>query len=179
MHSEEGLPHERLFAIACKVGDQYVEIGKGKSKKLAKRMAAHHMADKLRSLPTESGNVHAFDDDDDRIIEKLRSIMNKDENNSTNERSSGGKSAAPTFTDIEKIAELYSSHIGLFGEMVDQLKVCYNIFQDLSEMMNEVSNIFTKLFCRMTNLYLRIQKNLWRNSWKSMILKLCISNTMN
>lgn len=102
-----------------------MEIGKGKSKKLAKRMAAHHMADKLRSLPTESANVHAFDDDDDRIIERLRELTTKDdETSSTNNetRPVGGK-IIPSFSDVQKIAELYSTHIGLNGPVTDKLKV--------------------------------------------------------
>lgn len=126
VHSEEGLPHERLFAIACKVGDQYVEIGKGKSKKLAKRMAAHNMAEKLRSLPTESANVHAFDDDDDRIIERLKSMSLEDESSRDDNKVSG--KMAPTFSDVEKIAELYNSHIGLMGPVIDKLKVKIGVY---------------------------------------------------
>jgi RISC-loading complex subunit TARBP2 len=73
--SEEGLPHERLFAIACRVGDQFVEIGKGKSKKLAKRVAAHNMAQRLRSLPLESSSSRVYQDDDDIIIGCIRSLV--------------------------------------------------------------------------------------------------------
>jgi len=79
VHSEEGLPHERIFALACVVGDreQYVEIGKGKSKKLAKRQAAHLMAERLRSIPSEKTSVHAYDEDDDKIIESIHAGRKK------------------------------------------------------------------------------------------------------
>nr|5NPA_A Chain A, Loquacious [Drosophila melanogaster] len=40
--TEVGLPHERLFTIACSILN-YREMGKGKSKKIAKRLAAHRM----------------------------------------------------------------------------------------------------------------------------------------
>lgn len=39
---ELGLPHERQFTIACVVS-KYREVGQGKSKKIAKRLAAHKM----------------------------------------------------------------------------------------------------------------------------------------
>lgn len=39
---EEGLPHERTFGISCLVNN-LSEMGKGKSKRLAKRQAAHKM----------------------------------------------------------------------------------------------------------------------------------------
>ncbi|KAK6620325.1 hypothetical protein RUM44_006726 [Polyplax serrata] len=52
MTSEEGLPHERQFTIACVVF-QYREIGTGKSKKLAKRQAAYKMWEKLQECPPD------------------------------------------------------------------------------------------------------------------------------
>ncbi|ODN02647.1 RISC-loading complex subunit TARBP2 [Orchesella cincta] len=138
VHSEEGLPHERLFAIACKVGDQYVEIGKGKSKKLAKRMAAYHMAEKLRSLPTESANVHAFDDDDDRIIDRLREMMREKEEQALSGEIKSAK-IGPTFSDVEKIAELYNTHIGLNGPVTDKLKDDTFIPPDAEVFVEELS----------------------------------------
>jgi len=71
VHSEEGLPHERIFAMACHVGEHYVEIGKGKSKKLAKRQAAAVMAERLKNIPSETHNVYDFDEDDDQICRRL------------------------------------------------------------------------------------------------------------
>ncbi|XP_014228041.1 interferon-inducible double-stranded RNA-dependent protein kinase activator A homolog isoform X2 [Trichogramma pretiosum] len=42
MQGEEGLPHEREFTIICHIL-QFEQVGQGKSKKLAKRQAAHKM----------------------------------------------------------------------------------------------------------------------------------------
>lgn len=49
---EVGLPHERQFAIACLVAT-YREIGRGKSKKVAKRLAAQQMWQRLQDLPAD------------------------------------------------------------------------------------------------------------------------------
>lgn len=51
--SEVGLPHERQFTIACHVST-YSEIGRGKSKKEAKRMAANQMWQRLLNLPIDA-----------------------------------------------------------------------------------------------------------------------------
>lgn len=56
---EVGLPHERQFTIACLVST-YREIGCGKSKKVAKRLAAQKMWQRLQNLPME-----AQDENDD------------------------------------------------------------------------------------------------------------------
>ncbi|GLG99033.1 Interferon-inducible double stranded RNA-dependent protein kinase activator A B [Gryllus bimaculatus] len=64
MVTEEGLPHERLFTIACTVFKQR-ELGTGKSKKLAKRMAAHKMWEKLQDAPIASSNMPTGLEDDD------------------------------------------------------------------------------------------------------------------
>lgn len=77
VHSEEGLPHERIFAMACRVGEHYVEIGRGKSKKLAKRQAAALMAERLKNIPSETSNVYDFEEDDDRIVERIVSLLQK------------------------------------------------------------------------------------------------------
>lgn len=63
--------------MACRVGDHFVEVGKGKSKKLAKRQAAALMADRLRNIPSETSNVYDFDEDDDKICERLVSLAQK------------------------------------------------------------------------------------------------------
>ncbi|XP_063228325.1 RISC-loading complex subunit tarbp2 isoform X2 [Bacillus rossius redtenbacheri] len=63
--NEEGLPHERLFTIACTVFKQR-ELGTGKSKKLAKRQAAHKMLEKLQDVQSvPSAMSPGLDDDDD------------------------------------------------------------------------------------------------------------------
>ncbi|CAH2018571.1 unnamed protein product [Acanthoscelides obtectus] len=67
MEHEEGLPHERQFTIACQVL-KFREIGTGKSKKLAKRMAAHKMWQTLQDMPMEGNNLPVvFFSEDDSI----------------------------------------------------------------------------------------------------------------
>ncbi|XP_026470194.1 interferon-inducible double-stranded RNA-dependent protein kinase activator A homolog isoform X2 [Ctenocephalides felis] len=53
MDFEEGLPHERQFTIACVVF-KHREVGQGKSKKLAKRQAAHKMWQTLQDAKLDS-----------------------------------------------------------------------------------------------------------------------------
>ncbi|XP_037957727.1 interferon-inducible double-stranded RNA-dependent protein kinase activator A homolog [Teleopsis dalmanni] len=55
--TEVGLPHERLFTIACSILS-YREIGKGKSKKIAKRQAAHKMLVRLKNNPLDNGQIN-------------------------------------------------------------------------------------------------------------------------
>merc|ERR1712018_250334 len=50
---EKGAPHERSFVIVCSVGGNLKESGSGKSKKMAKRQAAHKMLQTLKSMPVE------------------------------------------------------------------------------------------------------------------------------
>ncbi|XP_017030024.1 protein Loquacious isoform X2 [Drosophila kikkawai] len=54
--TEVGLPHERLFTIACSILN-YREMGKGKSKKIAKRLAAHRMWMRLQEAPIDSAKI--------------------------------------------------------------------------------------------------------------------------
>lgn len=54
--TEVGLPHERLFTIACTILN-FREVGKGKSKKIAKRMAAHKMWTRLQETPIDSNQM--------------------------------------------------------------------------------------------------------------------------
>lgn len=49
---EVGLPHQREFTIACVVLKMY-EVGQGKSKKIAKRQAAHKMWLTLQQCPVD------------------------------------------------------------------------------------------------------------------------------
>jgi RISC-loading complex subunit TARBP2 len=53
---EVGLPHERLFTIACIVL-KYREDGTGKSKKIAKRQAAQKMWERLQSQPLDQSEI--------------------------------------------------------------------------------------------------------------------------
>lgn len=67
MENEEGLPHERQFTIACEVF-KHREIGTGKSKKLAKRQAAHKMWQYLQEMPPEgNGAAQLGLDEDDEV----------------------------------------------------------------------------------------------------------------
>ncbi|XP_065332889.1 RISC-loading complex subunit tarbp2-like isoform X3 [Cloeon dipterum] len=72
LKSEKGLPHERLFTIACSVFKN-IETGTGKSKKLAKRQAAHKMWLKLKDLPVEQPNANLGLEDDDEIAQRSSS----------------------------------------------------------------------------------------------------------
>ncbi|XP_061519093.1 RISC-loading complex subunit tarbp2 isoform X1 [Anopheles gambiae] len=54
--TEEGLPHERQFTIACVVLN-YREVGEGKSKKIAKRQAAQRMWQRLQDQPLEPSQI--------------------------------------------------------------------------------------------------------------------------
>ncbi|XP_017855420.1 interferon-inducible double-stranded RNA-dependent protein kinase activator A homolog isoform X2 [Drosophila busckii] len=55
--TEVGLPHERLFTIACTILN-YREVGKGKSKKIAKRLAAHKMWTHLQEAPIDAAKIN-------------------------------------------------------------------------------------------------------------------------
>lgn len=50
--TEVGLPHERLFTIACTILN-FREVGKGRSKKIAKRTAADKMWTRLQETPMD------------------------------------------------------------------------------------------------------------------------------
>ncbi|XP_034100026.1 interferon-inducible double-stranded RNA-dependent protein kinase activator A homolog isoform X4 [Drosophila albomicans] len=55
--TEVGLPHERQFTIACSIL-HYHEVGKGKSKKIAKRLAAHKMWTRLQETPIDAAKIN-------------------------------------------------------------------------------------------------------------------------
>uniref|UniRef100_A0A182P4B9 DRBM domain-containing protein n=1 Tax=Anopheles epiroticus TaxID=199890 RepID=A0A182P4B9_9DIPT len=61
--TEEGLPHERQFTIACVVLN-YREVGEGKSKKIAKRQAAQKMWQRLQDQPLEPSQLMQLLDED-------------------------------------------------------------------------------------------------------------------
>lgn len=56
MEGEAGLPHERQFTIVCWML-KYRQVGHGKSKKLAKRQAAHKMWQALRDATDTSAGL--------------------------------------------------------------------------------------------------------------------------
>lgn len=60
---EVGLPHERQFTISCTVL-KYREVGQGKSKKIAKRIAAHKMWSRLKETPIDQNQITQLIDED-------------------------------------------------------------------------------------------------------------------
>lgn len=76
MEGEEGLPHERQFTIVCSIL-KYREVGQGKSKKVAKRHAAHKMWQALHDMNNQTPTV---DEDEVRIciVVLLTVILNNE-----------------------------------------------------------------------------------------------------
>jgi len=72
MEGEEGLPHERQFTIVCSIL-KYREVGQGKSKKVAKRHAAHKMWQALHEMNNQAPSV---DEDEVRIFSFLLIVSN-------------------------------------------------------------------------------------------------------
>ncbi|KAG7207200.1 hypothetical protein KM043_008883 [Ampulex compressa] len=68
MEGEEGLPHERQFTIVCSIL-KYREVGQGKSKKIAKRDAAHRMW-----LVLHDENNQALNVDADEIVQRNANV---------------------------------------------------------------------------------------------------------
>ncbi|XP_057336787.1 RISC-loading complex subunit tarbp2 isoform X6 [Microplitis mediator] len=67
MEGETGLPHERQFTIVCSML-KYRQVGLGKSKKLAKRQAAHKMWQALRDATDEANPGGGLDDDENTCL---------------------------------------------------------------------------------------------------------------
>jgi RISC-loading complex subunit TARBP2 len=80
---EVGLPHERQFTIACVVL-KYREIGQGKSKKIAKRTAAHKMWKRLEETHVDPEKVAEMCDEDgnEEVSDALCKIVLFCDNNS-------------------------------------------------------------------------------------------------
>ncbi|XP_076671285.1 protein Loquacious-like isoform X4 [Andrena cerasifolii] len=81
MENEEGLPHERKYTIVCSIL-KYREVGQGKSKKVAKRHAAHKMWQALHDMNTESSNVDedentCLNDGDVNLVQFLQEIASE------------------------------------------------------------------------------------------------------
>ncbi|XP_073970155.1 protein Loquacious-like isoform X5 [Rhodnius prolixus] len=72
---EEGLPHERQFTISCVVF-KHKETGTGKSKKIAKRLAAHNMWQRLINLPAENNTQHIDCLDEEDMTKSLIEDIN-------------------------------------------------------------------------------------------------------
>nr|AVK59433.1 Loquacious-PE [Diabrotica virgifera] len=106
MEHEEGLPHERQFTIACHVL-KFREIGTGKSKKLAKRMAAHKMWQSLQDLPV----TLSFNAKDFNFVQFLQEIASE-------------QSFEVTYVDIEE-KTLTNRHQCLVQLSTLPVAVCY------------------------------------------------------
>ncbi|XP_031369776.1 RISC-loading complex subunit tarbp2-like isoform X4 [Apis laboriosa] len=81
IENEEGLPHERQFTIVCSVL-KYREVGQGKSKKVAKRHAAHKMWQALHYMTTENPNIDedentCLNDGDVNLVQFLQEIASE------------------------------------------------------------------------------------------------------
>lgn len=63
LEMEIGLPHERQFTISCTVL-KYREVGQGKSKKIAKRIAAHKMWTLLQESPLDQNQINQIIDEE-------------------------------------------------------------------------------------------------------------------
>ncbi|KAF7382491.1 hypothetical protein HZH68_015410 [Vespula germanica] len=68
MEGEEGLPHERKFTIVCSILS-FREVGYGKSKKIAKRHAAHKMWLTLHDTSNQASIM-----DGDEIVQKSANV---------------------------------------------------------------------------------------------------------
>ena len=73
---EEGQPHERKFVLTCKVG-KFADVGMGKSKKHAKRMSAHKMLQRLKTMPVETDEANFHTVDEDELAQGI-AMMSKD-----------------------------------------------------------------------------------------------------
>uniref|UniRef100_A0A182IZ74 DRBM domain-containing protein n=1 Tax=Anopheles atroparvus TaxID=41427 RepID=A0A182IZ74_ANOAO len=112
---EEGLPHERQFTIACVVL-KYREVGEGKSKKIAKRLAAQKMWQRLQDQPLEPNQVMQLLDDDGN--EELRP-------NGIGGRFSGLKDASiPSLTTAhsQKVSQFHKALKSRSGETLTELQ---------------------------------------------------------
>lgn len=96
---EVGLPHERQFTIACIVL-KYYEVGKGKSKKIAKRQAAHKMWLMLQQQPLDAtangsgaggggghGGELGANDEENRVINRYADLKDANIPTLTNQHS--------------------------------------------------------------------------------------------
>lgn len=105
---EEGLPHERSFTIKCIIEGKHLEVGAGKSKKLAKRQAANKMIQRLRDIPTE--NEDAFQHiDDDMLAQGLAHVKEASFKSSSSSHS-------------QQVSRFHRNLRGSQGEILEQLQ---------------------------------------------------------
>ncbi|XP_059616747.1 RISC-loading complex subunit tarbp2 isoform X2 [Phlebotomus argentipes] len=110
---EVGLPHERQFTIACTVL-KYREVGQGKSKKIAKRIAAHKMWTRLHESPPETREVYQIinEEANEEINQKLNRYADLKDNH------------IPTLTNQHsfKVAQFHKSLKATFGKALSKLQ---------------------------------------------------------
>ncbi|CAH1714627.1 unnamed protein product [Aphis gossypii] len=82
---EDGLPHQRLFTVSCNVSD-YKETGIGKSKKIAKRLAANNLYLMLKSIQADlSLNSKAAENVDDFVRQQSSNLSGLKNSKSTSQ----------------------------------------------------------------------------------------------
>ncbi|XP_025416287.1 RISC-loading complex subunit tarbp2-like [Sipha flava] len=64
---EDGLPHQRLFTVSCNVSE-YKQHGVGKSKKIAKRLAANNLYLMLKNIQSDLRNTSRTADNVDDFV---------------------------------------------------------------------------------------------------------------
>ncbi|XP_055637709.1 interferon-inducible double-stranded RNA-dependent protein kinase activator A homolog isoform X1 [Toxorhynchites rutilus septentrionalis] len=129
--TEIGLPHERQFTIACSVL-KYREVGKGKSKKIAKRQAAQLMWKKLQDQPLEPTQL--FDEEGNEL--KTANIT---------ERFAGLKDARiPNLTTGhgQKVSQFHMNLKARTGDTLRKLQsTCLNSTSvDFVQMLNDIAS---------------------------------------
>ncbi|XP_055683735.1 interferon-inducible double-stranded RNA-dependent protein kinase activator A homolog isoform X1 [Lutzomyia longipalpis] len=110
---EVGLPHERQFTIACTVL-KYREVGQGKSKKIAKRIAAHKMWTRLQDNPPDATQLNQVIDEEasEEINQKLNRYVDLKD------------SHIPSLTNQHsfKVAQFHKSLKATFGKALSKLQ---------------------------------------------------------
>lgn len=63
-----------MYTVACKLGSQIIETGRGRSKRTAKKVAAHRVHKRVLELLTKESNAAAILKDEDNITDILSSL---------------------------------------------------------------------------------------------------------
>ncbi|XP_053958851.1 interferon-inducible double-stranded RNA-dependent protein kinase activator A homolog A isoform X1 [Anastrepha ludens] len=131
--TEVGLPHERLFTIACSILN-YREVGKGKSKKIAKRLAAHKMWTRLQENPL----------DNNQICESMRVDLDGDNRNCANYYGDLKDITVPTLTSqhSNKVSQFHKTLKNATGKKLLKLqKTCLKGPKiDYVKLLSEIAN---------------------------------------
>ncbi|XP_003398995.1 interferon-inducible double-stranded RNA-dependent protein kinase activator A homolog isoform X1 [Bombus affinis] len=131
IENEEGLPHERQFTIVCSVL-KYREHGQGKSKKVAKRHAAHKMWQALHYMNTESSNI-----DEDEVLQRNANVSARYAD------LKGSKISTLTTIHSLKVSQFHKSLKSSTGVKLFELQNAYlndgdvNLVQFLQEIASE------------------------------------------